>query len=169
MFLGFFLPLALVCGFALIVTIVVAARELRMIKRAFVGTPQAKPQNRSLKEQSLEELINARKPYKRNSPTKPPLIDNEEVQRSKVFEREEDERWLAEISSNLDPAVEEEMDLLDTARSLLQLANDKQRSAKRSSDHSTRAYPYQQKEFYKKFVEKKLSDLISTREGIRSR
>lgn len=168
MFLGFFVPLALVCGFAFLVGIAIVVREFRMLKRAFGTTLPAKP-NHSQKEQSLEEFIDAHKLHKVSSPTKPPLLAEEEIQRSKVFEREEDERWLAEISSNLNPALAEDMDLLDTARSLLQLANDKQRSAQRSSAHPTMPYPYQQKEFYKRFVEKKLSDLISTREGIRSR
>lgn len=169
MFLGIFLPLAVVCGFAFLVGIAVVIREAKMLKRAFIETPQAKPRNRLLKEQSLKDLINAQSPYKRNSPAKLLLVDSEESQRAKVFEREEDERWLAEISSNLDPSVAEDMDLLDTAKSLLQLVNNKQRSANHSSKTKADEYAHQQKEFYKRFVEKKLSDLVSTRDGMRSR
>lgn len=169
MFLGVFLPLAVVCGFAFLVGIAVVVRETKMLKRAFIETPQTKPHNHTLKAQSPEELINAHSPYKRNSHEKPSLTGSEDILRANAFEQEEDQRWLAEISSQLNPEVAEDMDLLDTAKSLLELVNNKQRSASHSSKTITDDYAHQQKEFYKRFVEKKLSHLVSTRDGVRSR
>lgn len=170
MFLGAFLPLAMVCGIVLVVAIAILAREVCMLKRSLSGASPLETQNLSDKEFSPGKLISAQRFDNQSLTAKLLLTNHEQPQRSKGFEQEEDEKWLAEISSNLDLAVAEDVEMLDTAKSLLQLADAKQRySAKRPSEPTTKVYANQQKEFYKRFVERKLSDLISAREGLHHR
>jgi hypothetical protein len=95
------------------------------------------------------------KSYQHGMPEKEQLA-NEEIKRVEILERESDNEWLAEIVSKLDPASLEDIDLLNTAKTMLRHANDTMGHLSGQSDSLKYAQGHQQKELSKRFIERKL-------------
>ena len=162
MLLGAFLPLGLVVGLALLVAIAVLVREIRML----IGASRvANSKNLALpkEESSPSKTYSGYKPYQRNAPEKAQPVNDEEIKRVKILERESDAEWLAEIASKLDPASPEDIELLNTAKTMLRHANDTMGHLSEPSDSLKYAQGHQQKELSKRFIERKLVESKSTK------
>ena len=73
-----------------------------------------------------------------------------------TLDRESDAEWLAEIAGKLDPASPEDIELLNTAKTMLRHANNTMGRLSGPSDSSKYAQGHQRKELLKRFIERKL-------------
>ena len=162
MLLGAFFPLLLVVGLALLLAVAVLVREIRMLIGA---TRVASSKNLALPKEasSSSKTYSGYKPYQHGMPKKGQLANDEEIKRVEILERESDNEWLAEIASKLDPASLEDIDLLNTAKTMLRHANYTMEHLSGQSDSLKYAQGHQQKEFSKRFIERKLVQLKSTK------
>ena len=155
MLLGAFLPLGLVVGLALLVAIAVLVREIRMLIGAS-RVANSKSPALSKEGSSSSKTHSGYKPYQPDTPERKQPAKYEEISRVETLERESDAEWLAEIASKLDPASPEDIELLNTAKTMLRHAEDTMRRLSGSSDSSKYAQGHQQKELSKRFIERKL-------------
>jgi hypothetical protein len=153
--LGTFSPLLLVVGLALLVAVAVLVREIRILIGA---TRVASSKNLALpkEESSSSKTYSGYKPYQHGMKEKEQLANDEEIKRVEILERESDNEWLAEIVSKLDPASVEDIELLNTAKTMLRHANYTMGHLSGPSDSLKYAQGHQQKEFSKRFIERKL-------------
>jgi len=156
--LGAFFPLVLVTGFGLLVAIAVIVREIRLT------TGERKPAN----SKNLESLIAKHSTAKTDSRYKPNKLGVSEEQKLKneagpnrveILERESDNEWLSEIASKLDPSSPEEVELLNTARTMLTHANYTMCHPSGLPDRLKYVQGQQQKELSKRFIERKIVEL----------
>jgi hypothetical protein len=160
--LGAFFPLLLVVGLALLVAVAVLVREIRILIGA---TRVASSKNLALpkEESSSSKTYGGYKPYQHGMPEKEQLANDEEIKRVEILEGESDNEWLAEIANKLDPASLEDIDLLNTAKTMLGHANYTMEHLSGQSDSLKYAQGHQQKELSKRFIERKLVQLKSTK------
>jgi hypothetical protein len=161
--LGAFLPLMLVVGLSVFVACVLLKHEIRKLKGIWEITGSKKLSTPPLKE-PLGKRIN--KGY--DSPDQHMrmnlrLVDLEDIAKLKAMEKEEDESWLAEITSRLDPNSTDDMDLLDTAKAILKRENDAKWNSAAQSTDMKHAHGSQHKEMYKRFIERELVKLNSAK------
>jgi hypothetical protein len=114
-------------------------------------------------ESSSSKTYSGYKPYQHGMKEKEQLANDEEIKRVEILEKESDNEWLAEIVSKLDPASVEDIDLLNTAKTMLRHANYTMGHLSGQSDSLKYAQGHQQKEFSKRFIERKLVQLKSTK------
>jgi hypothetical protein len=160
--LGAFFPLILVVGLALLVAVAVLVREIRMLIGA-TRVANSKNLDPSREKSSTVKTYSGYKPYQHGIPENEQLANREEINRIEILERESDNEWLAEIASKLDPASLEDIDLLNTAKTMLKHANYTMGHLSGQSDSLKYAQGHQQKEFSKRFIERKLVQLKSTK------
>jgi hypothetical protein len=160
--LGTFFPLILVVGLALLVAIAVLVREITLLLGASRATNS---KNLALsKEESLSlKTHSGYKPYQQDTPEKEQPANDDEVNKVETLERESDAEWLAEIASKLDPASPEDIELLNTAKTMLRHANNAMGHLSRPPDSLKYAQGHQQKELSKQFIERKLVESKSTK------
>jgi len=160
--LGAFLPLGLVVGLALLLAVAVLVREIRML----IGASRvANSKNLALskEESSSSKTHSGYKPYQPDTPEREQPAKYEETNRVETFERDSDAEWLTEIASKLDPASPEDIELLNTAKTMLRHANDTMGHLSGPSDSLKYAQGHQQKELSKRFIERKLVESKSTK------
>jgi hypothetical protein len=160
--LGAFFPLILVVGLALLVAVAVLVREIRMLIGA-TRVASSKNLDPSRGESSTVKTYSGYKSYQHGMKEKEQLANEEEINRVEILEQESDNEWLAEIVSKLDPASLEDIDLLNTAKTMLRHANYTMEHLSGQSDSLKYAQGHQQKEFSKRFIERKLVQLKSTK------
>jgi hypothetical protein len=159
--LGAFLPLVIVVTLASVIALVVLVREIRML----IGTPGA---TRSLKRALLKgkyteaENQSSEASYRRVMQEKGAAKEGE-TNRVQILERESDNEWLAEIESKLDPTSLEDIELLNTAKTMLRHANYTMGHPSGQFDRLKYSQGQQQKELSKRFIEKKLIELKSAK------
>lgn len=162
MLLGAFLPLGLVIGVALLIAIAVLVREIRML----IGTSRvANSKNLAFpkEEFSLSRTRSGDKSYRYNTPEKEQPANYDEINRVQTLEQESDAEWLAEIANKLNPASPEDIDLLNTAKTMLRHANNTMEHLSGPSNSLKYAQGHQQKELSKRFIERKLVESKSTK------
>ena len=162
MLLGAFLPLGLVVGLALLVAIAVLVREIRML----IGTSRvANSKNLAIPKEpySPSKTRSGYKPYRHDAPEKEQPANDDEINRVETLERESDAEWLAEIANKLDPASPEDIELLNTAKTMLRHANNTIGHHSGPSDSLKYAQGHQQKELSKRFIERKLVESKSAK------
>jgi biopolymer transport protein ExbB/TolQ len=117
-----FPPLVLVVGLASIIALAVLVHEIRILIGAY---REASSQNRALSSgKSLAvKTWSRQKPYDQNMREKEQLTNVDEANRVEILDREGDNEWLAEIATKLDPASPEDIELLNTAKTMLRHAN----------------------------------------------
>jgi len=161
--LGVFLPLMLVVGLSVFVACVLLKHEIRKLKGIWETTGSKKPSTLPVKE-SLEKGFNKGYDTHEQAMRKNLLLVNlEDIAKLKAMEKEEDESWLAEITSRLDPTSADDMDLLDTAKAILKRENDAKWNSAAQSTDMKHAHGSQQKELYKRFIERELVKLNSAK------
>jgi hypothetical protein len=161
--LGAFFPLVLVVGLASLIALAIVVREIRML----IGTSRpAGSQNRvSPREKPLAAKTRGLEnpSYGRDMQEKGQSAREKETNRVEILERESDNEWLAEIASKLDPASLEDIELLNTAKTMLQHANYTMGHISGQSDRIKYSQGQQQKELSKRFIERKLMELKSAK------
>ena len=155
MLLGAFFPLILVVGLALLVAVAVLVREIRMLIGA-TRVGNSKNLALSKEESSPSKNHSGYKPYQHDTLEKEQPANDDEINRVETLERENDAEWLAEIVSKLDPASVEDIELLNTAKTMLRYANYTMEHFSGQSDSLKYAQGHQQKELSKRFIERKL-------------
>ena len=95
------------------------------------------------------------KSYQHGMREKEQLASEEEINSVEILE--------AEIASKLDPASLEDIDLLNTAKTMSRHANYTMGHLSGQSDSLKYAQGHQQKELSKRFIERKLVQLKSTK------
>ncbi len=161
MLLGAFFPLVLVVGLASLIALAIVVREIRML----IGTSRAAtPQNRasSRGEAPAAKTWSRGKPYEQDMQKKGQLANEEKTNRVEILERESDNEWLAEIAGKLDLASPEDNELLNTAKTMLRHANYTMGHLSGQSE-KLKYSQGQQKELSKRFIERKLVELKSTK------
>jgi hypothetical protein len=160
--LGAFFPLLLVVGFGFLVAGAILVREIRLLTgvRRVAGsknreTPKA--------QQSTAKPRSGYQPHAQSMPQEQQSANGEETNRLEILERESDNEWLAEIASKLDPSSPEDIELLDTARTMLSHANYAMGPLSGLPDRLKYAEGQQQKELSKRFIERKLVKSKSTK------
>ena len=162
MILGAILPLMFVVGLSVFVACVLLKHEIRKVKGIWETTGSKKLSTPPIKEPLGKGFNKGPDPREQTMRKDLLLVDLEDIAKLKAMEQEEDENWLAEITSKLDPGSAEDMDLLYTAKEILKREN----NAKWNSAQSTsmkHAYGSQQKELYKRFIERELVKLKSAK------
>ncbi len=162
MLLGAFLPLGLVVGLALLVASAILVREIRML----IGASRvANSKNPALSKEgsSSSKTHSGYKPYQPDTSERKQPVKYDEINRVETMDRESDAEWLAEIAGKLDPASPEDIELLNTAKTMLRHAEDTMRRLSGPSDSLKYAQGHQQKELSKRFIERKLVNSKSTK------
>ena len=90
-------------------------------------------------------------------------VTESQANRAEILELESDNEWLSEIANKLDPASPEDIELLDTARAMLSHANYTMLNSSEQPDRLRHIQGQQQKDLSKRFIEKKLIELKSTK------
>jgi len=160
--LGAFFPLVLVIGLASLIALAIVVREIRML----IGTPRATSSKNlasSREEAPPAKTWSREKPCQQGTQEKGQLANEEETNRVEILERESDNEWLAEIASKLDPASPEDNELLNTAKTMLRHANYTMGHISGQPDRLKYSQGQQQKELSKRFIERKLVELKSTK------
>ena len=162
MLLGAFFPLALVVGLGLLIAIAVIVREIRLLMgvRKEAGS---KSLEAPVAEHSTTKTHARYKPHEQGIPEEQQSASEAETSKVAILERESDNEWLDEIASKLDPDSPEDAELLNTARTMLQHANYTMEHLSGHSDRLKYAEGQQQKELSKRFIERKLVELKSTK------
>jgi hypothetical protein len=160
--LGAFFPLLLVVGFGFLVAGAILVREIRLLTGAHraASSKELKPPQA---EHSTVKTHSGYKPLAQGVPQEQQSAGEEDTNRVEILERESDNEWLAEIASKLDPASPEDIELLNTARTMLKHANYTMGHLSGQSDRLKYAQGQQQKELSKQFIERKLVELKSTK------
>jgi hypothetical protein len=161
--LGAFLPLMLVVGLSVFVACVLLKHEIRKIKGIWETTGSNKLSTPPSKEpwgKSFNKDLDPRGQAMRKDLL---LVNLEDISKLKAMEQEEDESWLAEITSKLDPASADDMDLLYTAKEMLKRENDAKWNSAAQSTNMKHAHGSQEKELYKRFIERELVKLNSAK------
>lgn len=162
MLLGAFFPLILIVGLASLIALAVVVREIRML----MGTPRAAGSHNHAssrgKSPAAKTLV-PENPHGQGTQEKGQPSQDNEINRVEILERESDNEWLAEIASKLDPASPEDVELLNTAKTMLRHAN--YSMGHLSGQYARLKYSegQQQKELSKRFIERKLVELKSTK------
>ena len=162
MLLGAFFPLILIVGLALLVAVAVLVREIRMLVGA-TRVASSKNPDPSRGASSTVKTYSGYKSYQHGMKEKEQLANEEEINSVEILEQESDNEWLAEIVSKLDTASLEDIDLLNTAKTMLRHANYTMGHLSGQSDSLKYAQGHQQKELSKRFIERKLVQLKSTK------
>ena len=158
---GAFFPLILVVVLASVIALVLLVREIRML----IGTPGAtRALKRALSKGKYPEAKNnsSGESYRRVMQEKGSAKGGE-TNRAEIIERESDNEWLAEIESKLDPASTEDIELLNTAKTMLRHANYTMGHPSGQFDRLKYYQGQQQKELSKRFIERKLIELKSAK------
>jgi len=160
--LGAFFPLLLVVGFGFLVAGAILVREIRLLTgaRRVAGS---KNREAPPAEHSTAKTQSGYKRHELGMPQEQQSASEEDTNRVEILERESDNEWLAEIASKLDPASPEDIELLNTARTMLKHANYTMGHLSGQSDRLKYAQGQQQKELSKQFIERKLVELKSTK------
>jgi hypothetical protein len=153
----------LVVGLSVFVSCVLLKHEIRKIKGLWETTGSKKLSTPPLKE-PLEKGFNKRHDLHEQDMRKNLLLVNlEDIAKLKAMEQEEDESWLAEITSRLDAASTDDMDLLYTAKAMLKRENDAKWNSASQSTNMKQIHGSQEKELYKRFIERELVKLNSAK------
>jgi hypothetical protein len=149
--LGAFFPIVLVIGFGLLVAGTILVREIRLLTglRRVAGSKNLEA---TKAEHSTAKTNSRYKPHPQGIPQGQQSANGEETNRVEILERESDNEWLAEIASKLDPSSPEDIELLDTARTMLSHANYAMGHLSGQSDRLKYAQGQQQKELSKRFI-----------------
>jgi hypothetical protein len=160
--LGAFFPIVLVIGFGLLVAGTILVREIRLLTglRRVAGSKNLEA---TKAEHSTAKTNSRYKPHLQGIPQGQQSANGEETNKVEILERESDNEWLAEIASKLDPSSPEDIELLDTARTMLSHANYTMGHLSEQPDRLKYAQGQQQKELSKRFIERKLVKLKSTK------
>ena len=163
MILGAFLPLMLVVGLSVFVACVLLRHEIRKIKGIW-ETTSSKKLSTPPSIEPLAKGLNKVPDSREQAMSKDLLLVNlEDIAKLKALEQEEDESWLAEITSKLDPASADDMDLLFTAKAILKRESDAKWNPAAQSTNMKHAHGSQQKELYKQYIERELVKLSSAK------
>lgn len=162
MILGALLPLALVVVLGVLVASVLIRSEIRKIKGLWETTGSKNPPVSSGKEPAVEGFYRRYDPLKQAVQKELLFINQEEIAQARALEREEDERWLAEITSRLDTASADDMELLFTAKAMLKRADDTKWNSAALPGDMKHVSGNQQKELCKQFIERELVKLNSS-------
>jgi len=160
--LGAFLPILLVVGFGLLVAGAILVREIRLLTGARKATGSKDLESPEAEHATLK-THSSHKPPAQGMPQEQPSANGEETNRGEILERESDNEWLAAIASKLDPDSPEDSELLNTARAMLMHANYTMGHLPGHSDRLKYAEGQEQKDLSKRFIERKLVELKSTK------
>jgi hypothetical protein len=160
--LGAFLPILLVVGFGFLVAGAILVREIRLLTG---GRREASSKNHETPatEHSAAKTQSGYKPPAQGVPQEQQSASRDDTDGIEILERENDNEWLAAIASKLDPDSPEDTELLNTARTMLQHANYAMGHLPGHSDRLKHVEGQQQKDLSKRFIERKLVELKSSK------
>ena len=162
MLLGTFFPLVLVIGLGLLIAVAVLVHEIRLLMGIRKGA-SLKSLESPTAEHSTAKSHSGHEPHRQNAREEQQSTNEAEPNRVEILELESDNEWLAEIASKLDPTTPEDIELLDTARTMLRHANYTMRHPSGQPDRLKYAQGQEQKELSKRFIERKLVELKSAK------
>lgn len=162
MLAGTFFPLVLVIGLGLLIAIAVIVHEIRLLRGLYKisnskNLESHTAEHPTVKSHSEYEL------HKQSTPKEHKSANEVEKNRIEILDLESDNEWLSEIASKLDPASPEDAELLDTARTMLRHANYTMQQSSERLERLKYAQGQEQKELSKRFIERKLIELKSTK------
>jgi hypothetical protein len=153
----------LVVGLSVFVACVLFKHEIRKLKGIWETTGSKKPSTPPVKEPLGKGFNKGYDTHEQAMRKNLLLVNLEDIAKLKAMEQEEDESWLAEITSRLDPTSADDMDLLYTAKAILKRENDAKWNSAAQSTDMKHAHGSQQKELYKRFIERELVKLNSAK------
>jgi hypothetical protein len=153
----------LVVGLSVFVACVLLKHEIRKLKGIWETTGSKKPSTPPVKEPLGKGFNKGYDTHEQAMRKNLLLVNLEDIAKLKAMEQEEDESWLAEITSRLDPASTDDMDLLYTAKAMLKRENDAKWNSASQSTNMKQIHGSQEKELYKRFIERELVKLNSAK------